>query len=185
MNEQVSEVAEVKVEVPERRIGDGIIAAGARGEGEGIFISDRARKKQYYQGRVDYRECIPCDRCGNCFELRGFTKAGKEGVVALYCLMGDYETTAWHTCNVARRMKKGRKKVAYLLENAPVGWKLAAGIESEVRALEEEGGSKKVEPSMPLQEDGYQGGSKYYKRADASERVTEEGDERIPRSLRN
>lgn len=180
MSGKVSEIVEMPMNIPERTEGRGLLVAGADGTVTAEAMADRARRTEGFIRRVDYRECISCDRCGNCLEIRGFTPKGEEKVLALYCPSGEMEVSPYHTCNQARRTKKaGRKKVIYELTNAPKGFELGMG-RTDLRPSVP-GETIKLEPTIPV--DGYRGGSKFYRRMDGDEEA--EGSGKIPRGLTN
>ena len=180
MTDKVSEIVEMPMNIPERTDGGGMIAAGPDGSTTPEAMAERARRTNGFISRCDYRECISCDRCGNCLEIRGFTPRGEERVIALYCPSGELEVTPYHTCNQARRPRRtGLKKVIYELTNAPRGFKVGLG-NVNLKPLVP-GEARKLEPTIPVH--GYVGGSKFYKRADGDE--SSEGSGKIPRGLTN
>ena len=181
MENEVSEIVEVKPSIPERIDGDGVCAAGIHGGIDAAAMMDRAKRTRNFRGRIDFRECIPCDRCGNCLEMRRFDKKGKDVILALYCLVGELEVTPYNTCNSARRTRDGRKKVVYYMENAPSGFRVEANrIKAELPYVSP-GGGKYLESTMPTK--GYVGGSGYYRRADGDS--VKGADGKIPKGLMN
>lgn len=158
--QNVSEVIEVPLVIPKRDEGAGVYPGGLNGGCDSTALLDRAQKMKIHLGRQDYRECVPCDRCGNCLELRRFNKRGEERLLALYCLPMEMETTAGHTCNMGRPQRNGRKKVVYELENAPSQFRLVGAHPSEV-PMET---VKEQKASAWAEEEGYRGGSEQYKR---------------------
>lgn len=181
MKQDVSDIVEVPMVIPERVEGEGVCAGGIRGGIESGVMVDRAKRVKSFRGRLDFRECIPCDRCGNCLEIRRFTKKGEDRVLALYCLIGEMEVTPYTTCNNARRSRNGRKKVVYYLENAPAHFKVSAErVKAEVPYVAP-GMGPKLEETIP--EQGYVGGSAYYRRKDGD--GDEKGQGEMPRGLVN
>lgn len=177
-NTNTSKVIEVPIKAPLREEGAGVMAGGIKGGGDEASLADRMRRVQQQRRTMDYRECVPCDRCGNCQEIRRFTKSGEERVLALYCFVGEMETTPYHTCNNGRRPKNGRKKVIYVLDNAPSRFQIYARQQSEVPFYEE---GEKVEPRYP--QEGYMGGSKFYLRSGGE--AGEADEKKIPKKLMN
>lgn len=181
MEKDVSEMVEVTMPIPERIEGEGVCAGGIHGGCSSEVMIDRAKRVKDFQKRLDYRESIPCDRCGNCLEMRGFTKRHTEYVIALYCMVAEMEVSPFHTCNYARRSRRNRKKVVYYMENAPGGFKVEAErMKAEVPYVVP-GSGKRLEPTIPRE--GYVGGSGYYRRADGDS--VKGGEGRIPKGLMN
>lgn len=180
METKTSEIVEIPDTIREPE-GDGMMFAGIYGDTTMEAMADRRRRKEGYRERVNFRECIPCDRCGHCLEIRGFFRNGKEYVKTLLCLVGEFETTPYNTCDRAYRNRSNRRKVVYDLANAPKGFQAGLNPSKEAKFSfpGERGESKNNEPPS----EGYQGGSKFYKRADGDE--SSEGSGKIPRGLMN
>lgn len=172
------------VEIPEtirEAEGAGCVYGGIYGERTMGALADRQKRTDNYRERVNFRECLNCDRCTHCLEIRGFYRNGKEYVKTYLCLTGEFETTPYHTCDRAQRNRRGRRKVVYDLANAPRGFEVGRGSEDNLR-YREPGESIKESGGVPPEE-GYRGGSKFYRRRDGDEEA--EGSGKIPRGLTN
>lgn len=155
MNGKILETEEALVTHEEGRY----VSAGINGETDRESMADRLRRIEGVKGRTDWRDCISCERCTSCIELRSFARDQRTIQSSLFCMQGEFETSPYKTCNQAHRNRSGRRKVIYDLENAPIGF----GTEEQKYVIESEWRRKtKVEETMP--EGGYRGGSKYYKR---------------------
>lgn len=173
------EVVEKKIEEPEL-VEDGVCFAGPKGETTYEGMQARKTRGERFKGRTNYRGCVPCDRCGNCTELRGFTPEGLERIIGYICIVGDIETRPDATCNVARLPKRGYKRVMYLMENAPMGFR--EGLTStKLRSTEELKEAEKEERREKAE--GYQGGGEGYKRIDGDEGA--KGSGKVPTRLMN
>lgn len=172
----------VEMEVPEtfpKREGEGgLMAAGIYGDADAAALADRQKRIDNFKKRLDFRECISCDRCSFCLEVRRFSETGQEEIAGLFCLDAGFEVLATNTCNLARRHAKGRKKVLYDLKYAPMSFRLGIEKKMELHAIKGSD-TKAVEPTYPV--DGYRGGSKFYVRADGGD----VGSGKIPKSLGN
>jgi len=168
--------------------GEELMFAGRTGEADYKSLAARRKRTDGMLKRLDYRECIPCDRCMHCIELRGFKKSGTEIVIGYICLMADSDIDADHTCNMARRSKKLYKRVVYFLKDAPIGFKegltekqlMGCGQAHPEEKLQS-GLSERLAATMPIE--GYKGGSEYYKRVDGDKEA--EGTSKIPGRLVN
>lgn len=179
-NNEQTEVIEVPLKVPQGA-GHGLCAAGIYGDSGASAMKERQRRRQGCQDRIYYRECIPCDRCGNCLEIRGFTVSGLEQLKGLWCIPNEFETTAYHTCDMARQSRNGRKKVVYDLENAPYGF--AEGLSRTQLNTEIPESDGEVKPPKTGARDGYTGGSEQYKRIDRDREA--QGSGKMPGRLMN
>lgn len=181
MRERYSDPIEMtSLNYPEKD-GEGVTFVGVYGDTNIDAMADRARRTEGFKDREYYRGCIPCDRCGNCLELRKFSVGGIEKVTGLICMVGGYETTAWNTCNQARRPRRDRRKVVYDLENAPPGFK--EGLAEKREVLEVGQGPEKMVAPVGNPAKGYVGGSEKYKRK-GKERGSE-GSAQMPKGLVN
>ena len=175
---------EMPLYVRERTEGPGIVGGGKHGEIGVTAIVERQKSAAKYCKGVGYRECVSCDRCAQCIEMRGFSSHGKERVTGLLCINGMFETTPWHTCNAGRRSSIGRKKVVYDMTNAPQDFIIGVGgdatltYEPGVSSEEIAEAGKEMQRGMK-----YRGGSKYYKRADGREPDEAKGE--MPKGLMN
>ena len=177
---KISEPIEVPSTIPEDKAAGTFRFAGIYGGTDAEAMADRDMRSAKYRERTNYRECIACDRCTFCFELRGFKKDGTEKLLGFICTRLEQETTAYHTCNDALKNRSGRKRVIYEMENAPLGFEAGMAIKSELppRTGRERNG---VEPQAPSE--GYRGGSNFYRRADGDKGAIGSG--KVPRGLSN
>ena len=165
----------------------GMMFAGRVGETDYQSLMLRRERTRRLQESNDYRACIPCDRCGSGVEIRGFTKAGKEKLIGYVCRLMDCETNANNTCNMARLTRKPYRRVLYILQDAPRGFREGmterqlTEIDSRSGEVEEAQEGFKVETTMPKH--GYHGGSGYYNRADGDKEAVGSG--RMPVRLTN
>ena len=177
MANKLSEPIEVEDVIPEEG-GDGNLCyAGIYGGTDAAAMMDRQKRVEGYKERVQYRECIPCERCSHCLELRNFSKGGEERLVGYVCLQMECETTASHTSNMGNMNRTGRKKVIYDTTNAPLGFREGMSFRSNV-PMERK---NMIEADAPS--GGYRGGSGWYKRADGDK--SSEGSGKIPKRLMN
>ena len=179
MEQQITEILEVPMPAVDNIEGQGYAYGGIHGDRTSEAYATRRAKVSSYKSRIDLRECIPCDRCSYCLEIRGFHKSGKECIKGMVCLRGEFETNPYNTCNDALKSKNGRRKVLYDLENAPKGFKIEVGRSDLVYKEPGESASEGVRNPT----DGYRGGSNYYKRADGDSDA--EGSGKIPKRLMN
>ena len=175
---------EIPMTLPKREGDAGLCAVGTTGDTD--YASMKAREKLIagMQEREEYRYAVTCDRCGECMEFRGFSPRGAEIVLGLWCRLGEFETTAFHTCNKARLPRKERKKVVYDLRNAPIGFR--EGLSSLQLSAPMEEHREDVKPDRPdktVYAMGYKGGSEHYNRIDGDKEA--EGTGKIPRRLMN
>ena len=180
MEIKTSEIVEVPETVRESE-GEGYAFAGIYGDTSVDAMTDRQKRKEGYRERVKFRECVSCDRCGHCLEIRGFYRNGKEYIKTLLCIPGEFETTPFNTCDQGYRNRKNRRKVIYDLANAPRGFE--AGLHKPAEVGFKFPGDKRESKENEPPKEGYRGGSKFYKRADGDERS--EGSGKIPRGLTN
>lgn len=179
MEKQTTEIIEMPIDGCEEAVGAGYCFAGKNGETTPEAIAARQKRIESNKGRIDYRECISCDRCLHSLELRGFQKDEKEIVKGLLCMRGGFETHPYCTCNDAMKSRHGRKKVVYDLENAPKGFMIGMGK----RGLEYRNPGENPRSATRRPEKGYIGGSKFYQRIDG-ERELESGS-KMPKGLVN
>lgn len=118
---ETSVETEVSVEQG-REAGEPYMVAGLQGGTDASALLQRRMRQEGYKDRNYYREAIPCDRCGECLELRRFGANGRPMRTVYYCVPGAFETDMFSTCNAARLAKKGRRKVIYDTTNAPIGF---------------------------------------------------------------
>jgi len=177
---KISEPIEVPNNIPEDKAVGSLRFAGIYGGTDAAAMADRDKRSAKYRERTDYRECIACDRCTFCFELRGFKNDGTEKLIGFICTRLEQETTAYHTCNDALKNRSGRKRVIYEMTNAPLGFE--AGLSSKSELPPKTGREKNgIEPAVPS--GGYRGGSNFYKRVDGDREAIGSG--KVPRRLMN
>lgn len=117
---EVGKVVEVEGEEPSF-VGEGFVVAGKTGEDDSATIKERERNCESKKRRAEWRPCIPCSRCFNCIQIRGYTPDGEMVTRAYMCLVLEGTTDANHTCNEAYVAKGGRLRV-YIDQNpVPVG----------------------------------------------------------------
>lgn len=177
-NEKVS--VEVPIEVTQRE-GDGVCSIGIHGTTDYSAIQDRKYRQERIKEMEDYRGTIPCDRCSRCLEMRGFNELGNQITLGLYCLYGEFETTAWHTCNRAKTANNNRRKIVYDMRNAPFGF--SEGLSRVQLQTRDVAIPKYVDEDHAKPYGEYTGGSRYYKRADGDK--TKVGSGKVPTSLAN
>lgn len=173
----ITEAIEVPTTIPEEGGAGNLCYAGIYGGTDAAAMMDRQKRVEGYKGRVNYRVCIPCERCTRCIELRNFSKGGEERLIGYVCVQMECETTASHTCDMAQLNRSGRKKVVFDTTNAPFGFK--AGMASKTTPPESP--KNRIEPDVPRE--GYRGGSNFYKRADGDREAVGSG--KVPRGLVN
>lgn len=183
MEPNISEPIEVEVNIPERVDGEGILCPGIYGGTDMKAMADRQRRLNSYKKRMEYRECVPCDRCCTCIEMRGFYPNGKERIIGLLCMSGEFETTPFNTCSSGRRSSTGRKRVVYDMTNAPKGFALGLGNAKSDLEYMSPGDPKRIKETSQSQVKEYIGGSSHYKRADG--KVMDEASKEIPKGLMN
>ena len=122
MNEQEEKFLEVEENEFYPQTGNGVMAAGIYGDADYSAMADRAKRVASFQSRYSFRDCVSCDRCYHCIEIRRFTQKGETETLAYYCLYGEFETGPYKTCNCGHATKTGRRKVVYDMTNAPVGF---------------------------------------------------------------
>ncbi|MGN0130722.1 MAG: hypothetical protein ACI4CE_07540 [Methanomethylophilus alvi] len=177
---KTSEPIEVPNAIPEDKGFGSVHFAGIYGTTDAKSMVDREMRMERSRKRTNYRECISCDRCTFCIELRGFKNDGSEKLIGFICTRIEQETTAYHTCNDALKNRSGRKRVVFNLENAPLGFTAGMATKGDLppRTGYEKNG---IEPDAPRE--GYRGGSNFYKRADGDREAVGTG--RVPRGLMN
>jgi hypothetical protein len=155
--------------------GSGLLAAGLTGSTSASALMERQSKVAEYKDRMDFREVVPCDKCSCCMELRGFTVEGRDVRLGYYCMNGSFELSSTSTCNGGRLGK--RKKVVYVMKNAPKDFGLRPG---DVDITDQE-----LQPSTERRRvrKDYRGGSGVYQRIDG--KSLSEGGGTVPRSLMN
>ena len=177
---KISEAIEIPNTIPEDKAVGTFHFAGIYGGTNAEAMIDRETRMEKCRTRTNYRECISCDRCTFCLELRGFRKDGTERLLGFICTRLEQETTAYHTCNDALKNRSGRKRVIYEMENAPLGFCSGMATKGELPPVV--GRAKNgVESEMPVE--GYVGGSNYYKRADGDREAIGSG--KMPGRLMN
>ena len=167
--------------MPEEGGAGNLCYAGIYGQTDATAMMDRQKRVDGYKERVQYRRCIPCERCTQCLELRNFNSGGEERLVGYLCTQMECEVDASHTCNMAQTNRSGRKKVVYDTTNAPLGFKagLAKGKAKGERPPEVP--KNRIESAEPT--GGYRGGSNSYKRKDGDREAIGSG--RVPKQLMN
>lgn len=177
---KISETIEVANAIPEDKGVGALHFAGIYGATDAKAMADRETRMEKSRARTNYRECISCDRCTFCIELRGFKNDGSEKLIGFICTRLEQETTAYHTCNDALKNRSGRKRVVFNMENAPLGFTAGMATKGNLpkKTVYEENG---VEADVPRE--GYRGGSNYYKRADGDREAVGSG--KVPRGLMN
>lgn len=164
---------------------EGMMYAGRNGGVDSVSLLKTRNREKRIKETYDYRECIPCEKCNGFIEIRGFNQRGKEKVLGCICRILDCDVEANHTCNNGRLPRRPYRRVIYVMENAPKGFR--EGLTSgQIRKLDkepetEEGAIEgfKVEATIPRE--GYKGGSGYYRRKDGDKEA--EGTGKIPRKL--
>lgn len=156
------------------------VMAGIYGDSDKASLEDREWRAHKKKLGAHYRECISCERCSNCIEIRKFMRDQKTVKAMLYCGVLESQAEFGHTCDSAHKNKSGRKRVIWDLENAPPTF----GLEEPQYRIVKEGELSKVygieEPPTT-----YVGGGK-----EAKERLREmgkgkQGSGAMPRGLMN
>lgn len=155
--------------------GSGLIAAGIDGSTSAAALLDRQSRVAEFQERLDYREVVPCEKCSNCIELRGFTPNGTDVCTGHFCTNGCFEVKPNCTCNSGRLSK--RLRIIYSMRNAPPNFGLRPGD----RDITSEETAKTTEKRKEKRD--YIGGSGHYQRADG--KSVAEGAGMVPRRLMN
>ena len=63
------------------RDSEGLMFAGRNGSADCLSLEKMKRRESRIKDSMDYRECIPCDKCSGGVEVRGFYKSGKEKII--------------------------------------------------------------------------------------------------------
>ena len=188
-NDMEQETIECEERIPQLEESEGgVMFAGRTGQVDCISLEKMQKRTERVKSANDYRECIPCEKCGGSIEIRGFFKNGQEKRIGWICKVMDSDVDGNHTCNMARLPRRPFRRVVYVMENAPNGFREGMSDRQihEIRGISDikEGGTKpsyKVEETIPRE--GYTGGTGYYRRADGNKEAKWSG--QVPKSLAN
>lgn len=172
-------IIETYEEEPYPYVGAGIMALGPEGEDSAECMRQKEKRNAHFKRRMSYRECIPCDRCYQCIQLRRYNRTGRLETTGFYCLGGECEVEPYHTCNQAWKAKNGRVRVVIDMNSVPTNVLVEHTVERG-RLMKAEQGAAGRQVGMGRGENEYVGGSS---RAPKYEKLSEGAGTMSPRLI--
>lgn len=114
MTDQKKSIDESSIVLEEEEtpfVGEGFVLAGKKGEDDEESLAARQKAVDSKRKYFGWRECIPCPRCYNCIQIRGYTTEGKLVTRGYLCTILEGTTDAYHTCDDGYVAKDGRVRV--------------------------------------------------------------------------
>lgn len=151
-------IIETYEEEPYPYVGAGIMALGPEGEDSAECMRQKEKRDMHFMKRMSYRECIPCDRCYQCIQMRRYNRKGRLETTGFYCLAGECEVEPYHTCNQAWKAKNGRVRVFIDMNSVPTNVLVEHTMERG-RMMKEEREAPGRQIGLGRKENEYVGGS--------------------------